>query len=316
MRRFEWPGVDVRSLLCPLMLLCGATVLFSAPVLAQTETVDALWETYATQSDALVDLQQRCDEGNIEATTTNRICAQAVEAGFAFGETIEQLLALDITLPEADREALVDGLLTTRQVAASIMVDLGQCEEAVPILDALLAEDAVQARPIVAEAAARWRTNATVCITEQQTAAAARERALAEASATPDDAAQATETGRRSAGPVVMIATGGALAVGGFAWDLAMTGDRQTFTREFEDCRAGSGCDEAALNDAKQRIDSARVPIGVLVGTGAATAVGGVIWYAIDGRRQRDARTSVRITPARMSDGVERYYGVRLRARF
>ena len=113
-----------------------------------------------------------------------------------------------------------------------------------------------------------------------------------------------------------MIATGGALAVTGFAWDLARSADRQTFTRELEDCQAGSGCDRDALDDAKRRIDRARVPIGVLVGTGAATAVSGIVWFVADGRRGSDERRSVRVAPARLSDGVNRYYGVRVRAQF
>lgn len=275
--------------------------------LASTASAQDLWEQYEQESTEFVDLQSRCDGGNIEATTTNRICSQAVQAGVRYAETIETLLASDGSDLSADEQAaLVDGLLTTRQIVASVMVDLGQCEEALPVLEQLLAHPDIDDRPVLVEASQRWLDNANACIERQQ--APSEEFAGLGTTAEPYEP--------RLAGPVAMIAGGGALLVGGFVWDAAMASERNAFDEELSNCQTSVAlCDRARLGEAKDNIEAARVPIATLVGVGAATAVGGAVWYVVERRRGRADDVSVRVRPVRMSDGVQAYYGLRLRVR-
>lgn len=299
----------LRRLLILGALCCAASMLCPLSASAQDD-VDALWTRYEEDSTQFIELQSQCDAGNIEATTTNRICRQAVDAGFQYADTIDALLAADGTLLDDERAALVDGLLTTRQIAASIMVDLGQCQEAVPVLDGLLLHPGTPERPVLEEAVQRWLDNANICIERQEDEARRAVAVDATDAPTPTEGANVT-------GPVLLMAGGGALVVGGFVWDAAMASERSAFDRELDDCRtSAAACDQQRLDDAKQNIEGARVPIATLVGVGAATAVGGVVWYVVERRSARADDVAVRIRPTRLSDGSRSYYGVRLNARF
>lgn len=294
-----------------MTLTLGATLslsgllAFASPATASAQDnvdLDALWDSYAEQSERFVELQTQCDEGNIQGATTNRSCRRAVDQGFELADTISVLVANDDSLSEDERAALLDGMFTTRQIATSIMVDLGDCEQAKPILEALLAQPEMADRPSVAEAAERWLANANQCITEQH--------ALVEAETSPSSLVEQPEAAGRNVGPLLMTAGGGALLAAGAVLDVA----NQSSLRTLRDVRDnGEPCldrCETALN----RVKGTRVPIALLYGVGGATLVGGVVWMIVD--RGSDSETAWQLQPHATRDGGENFYGISLGGRF
>ena len=250
---------------------------------AEAQTVDDLWDRYETLATEYEDLQTQCDEGDRATTYINRICREAAEQSLELADVIEELLAADTSLAEGDRELLVDGMLTNRQIAGALWVELGECEVGKPILDDVLLRPEVESRPLVAQAAATWQVRAEECIAEA--------RALAQA---PD-----IESPRLTA-PILVMSTGLAFLAGGVIWDLALTGSRGEFTDLVTGCSTlGSGlpCDEERLDQLQGNLNSAKVPIGLMYGVGGAAAVTGAVWYLVARSSGSDRVRAVTIAP-------------------
>lgn len=294
---------------CHLWIVACALCALALPRGASAQTLDDLWAQYESQTEEFVTLQAECDEGDIQATTTNRLCRSAVSVGFSLAETIEALVERDEELPANDEAALIDGALTTRQIAASILVDLGECEDARERLETLLEDERIAERPNVEDAAQRWLDNANACIAQQVAAQAPEpEPELEPMAAAPIDPPSRT-------GPIALIATGSALLVGGIAWDLANLSSMSDFEDLNDACASGlPTCDSIRRDDLRDRLDGAKVPIALLYGVGAATAVSGVIWYAVQGASGRDEVSHVGVRPYQAFDGGSTYVGMQLRA--
>jgi hypothetical protein len=327
----------ITALLSTLLLCCVTPSL----AYAQSE-IDALWDEYGERSDAFVAAQTRCDEGDIEGTTTNRRCSEAVDTGLALAGTIEALITLDATLSDADREMLLDGLLTSRQIAASIQVDLGHCEDARSELITIREHPGTASRPVVSEAAERWILMSEDCIAEAEAAEErarlaaiaeeqrraadqmaerdqfiAEERARGEAEQLANtDFEPAVDPNRSRLGPILVTATGGLILASAVSYDAAMYATVREFRRERDRCSEGlASCDERAALDAGRRVDNAKPVLATLYAVGGVTAIGGLTWYILAARGDRADR-SVTFAPMGTRVDGERFYGARIRARF
>ena len=283
--------------------LWALVALLLAPSIASAQTLDELWLQYEEQTETFVTLQTDCDEGDVRATTTNRLCRRAVQVGTELADTIEALVARDEELRPDDEAALIDGALTTRQIAASILVDVGECEDARDRLSALLEDERLAERPNVEEAAERWMENAERCIAD----ALAAEQP--EPEETPEPALALAPEPPSRAGPLALLASGSALLVTGIAWDMANLSSIREFNDLNDACAEGS-CDTARQGELKDRLDGAKVPIALLYGVGAATAVSGVVWMVLQGDGSDQA---VAVRPYHGVGPAGGFYGVQLR---
>jgi hypothetical protein len=250
---------------------------------AEAQTVDELWDRYEALATEYEDLQTECDEGDRATTYINRICRGAAEQSLELADVIEELLGADTSLVEADRELLIDGMLTNRQIAGALWVELGECEIGKPILDDVLGRPEVESRQIVAQAAATWQVRAQECIAEAQ----ALERA-------PD-----IESPRHTA-PILVMSSGLAFLVGGVIWDLALIGPRGEFTDLVDECSnidSPNVCDRERLEQLQGNLNSAKVPIVLLYGVGSAAAVTGAVWYLVARSSGSDNAQAVSIAP-------------------
>lgn len=244
-------------------------MLTAAPANAQDEAVDvdALWEQYDVQATRFEEVQVECDEGDIATTRVNRLCREAADTSLALADTIESLLAHDDALTEDDRELLIDGMLTNRQIGGALWVELGECETGRTILQQLLAHPDLPDRPVVQQAAENWIDRADACVA---------------AMTAVEPVADGGGNGRVA--PIVVMSSGLAVLAGGVAWDLALGGERSDFESLHAACSAGCSTEQFAdLNDSQETLENAKVPIAVLYGAGAAIAVGGAIWLALSG---------------------------------
>ncbi|MFT4704034.1 MAG: hypothetical protein ACI81R_001730 [Bradymonadia bacterium] len=283
----------------PTILLATCCLLALAPRTAASQTLDEAWERYEELSERFVDLQAECDAGDIRATTTNRLCREAVSSGFALADAIDFVLREDDSLAEGDRATLIDGMLTTRQISASIMVDLGECEEAIAPLEALLEHPEIGERPGVAEAAERWLNDANVCVEDRDTAARAALADPNESSAGPN------------IGAITLTSVGGAVLLSGLILDLSHLGRINDVRDSSGQC--GLAC-QVSRNDDIEKIENARLPVALLYGIGGAAVVGGVIWMVAD-RPERDT-SAWRLSPHAMRDRGDSFYGATLSGRF
>jgi hypothetical protein len=253
-------------------------LLTTLPVAAQDVDVDALWEQYDLEATEFEAKQGECDSGDQTTTRVNRLCREAADLGVALASTIDEILVHDDQLTDDDRELLIDGMLTNRQIAGALWVELGECENAQSVLQTLTEHPDLPDRQLVEQAAQTWLQNAEECI----------------AAAAPVEVAEDPS----KAGPIIVLSSGLAILAAGFAWDMSMLGTINDFKDANEEC--GEVCsaesDEGrALTRTQESIDNAKPMIAVLYGVGAATAIGGVIWLAVQGGGNEDEA----------SDGVE-----------
>lgn len=256
---------------------------FAASIaMAQEESVDidVLWQRYDEQATTFEEQQRECDEGDIATTRVNRICREAADTSIALSDTIEALLEHDEQLTEEDRELLIDGMLTNRQIAGALWVELGECETGKTILQQLLAHPDLPARPVVQQASETWIARAEECIAEQMPV----EEPVAEA---PNRTA-----------PLVVMSSGLAVLAAGVLWDVMMISEQNEFESLRDRCNAGCSAEShAELDDSAETLENAKVPIALLYGVGAATAVGGAVWYVVTGRTgEADRDVSLRPT--------------------
>lgn len=103
--------------------------------------------------------------------------------------------------------------------------------------------------------------------------------------------------GRRTTG-IILTSVGVAALAGGFAIDAANAGTRSDFDDLSGDCSPSTPCSpetQEELEGLQDDIQSARVPTGVLIGVGAASALTGVILWATSGNDGAEQR-GVQIT--------------------
>lgn len=244
-----------------------ALLLMTAYAAAQDVDVDALWDQYDVQATDFEAKQAECDTGDRTTTRVNRICREAADLSVALSNTIDELLVHDDQLTDDDRALLIDGMLTNRQIAGALWVELGECETAQSILQPLTEHPELAARPLVEQAAQNWLQDAEECI-----AAAQEPLELAEAP--------------NKTGPIVVLSTGLAIAAAGFVWDMSMLSTINDFKDADEECGEVCSADSEAgrtLTRTQESIDNAKPVIAVLYGVGAAAAIGGVIWLAVQG---------------------------------
>ncbi len=282
-----------------IVLVGGLLSMAALPAAAQEVDVDGLWERYDEQATAYETLQAECDEGDRTTTLVNRRCRESADASLALAQTIQDILEFDTSLDADDRELLLDGMLTNRQIAGSLWVELGECEDGRMILTDLLDDEGMDVRPLVAQAAQNWIDRADQCLIGQ------REETVVAVDEPPPS---------NRTTPIVVMGGGMGLLAGGVVWDLAMGSNRNEFTELQEQCTDPTrGCNDTEierLDEVAGKIDNAKIPIAILYGTGAAVAVGGAIWYVLAGRTPDDADVAVR--PTFSSGGI----GAQVRVRF
>lgn len=287
---------------CTLATLLTATV-WALPASAQTDA-DALWTAFEEADVAFQDAQAACEEADPATTGGDRTCRDAIEAGLTLADAVEAVLD---GVPDVDaetREAAIDLLLTTQQIVGTYMVDVGDCEDAVEVLDAVLESPLLGNRRSLENAASRWRGEAEAC-----RGGHAEPEPIAE---TPDPEMTAeTPIERSGRSPAGYVLVGlGAAAVGGAAiWELALNGDRQDFVDARNSCEGGGPCDPVETQRLADRIDGAKIPTAVLYGVGGASLVTGIIVLATGGGGGED---TLSLSPTVAPD----YAGVRFGARF
>lgn len=255
--------------------------------------LDTLWSDYGSLSDALADGLERVDSANPATSTGDRVYRQTADTASELAGVIETLLTLDTSIGGEDRAALIDSLLTTRQIAGSLYVDVGECEVARAELAAVLEHPLIGDRPLIRDRSAVWAERADACIAEQELAAAAEIEAAIEAEreaarrAEEEAAAQAAAEreadgeggGNRALVGATLAAGGGALIAGALAWDAALGSSRSELQDLQEVCRTTPDCggETARANELSDKITGARVPMAIMLGVGTGAAVTGVV---------------------------------------
>ncbi|MFT6400667.1 MAG: hypothetical protein ACJAYU_005445 [Bradymonadia bacterium] len=270
-----------RSLLS--FLATSALIGTASVASAQEVDVDALWDQYDVQATEFDEKSAECDSGDRSTTRVNRICRESADLSVALSDTIDSLLAHDDQLTDEDRQLLIDGMLTNRQIAGALWVELGECETGRAILEPLTQHPDIAARPLVEQASQTWLDNANQCIADAQ------------------DPLVVAEAPSRT-GPVVVLSTGLAIAAAGFVWDMSMLSTISEFNDADEACGESCAVDSEAgraLTRAQESINNAKPIIGVLYGVGGATAIAGVIWLAVQGggNDEPSGNAEVRVMP-------------------
>lgn len=270
-----------------LSILTTFAVVGSASVAtAQDEVdVDALWEQYDVEATEFELKSAECDSGDRSTTRVNRLCREAADLSIALSNTIDSLLVHDDQLTDEDRQLLIDGMLTNRQIAGALWVELGECETAQAILEPLTQHPDIADRPLVEQAAQSRLNDANQCIADAQ---APLELELAEAP--------------NKTGPIIVLSTGLAIAAAGFVWDMSMLSTISEFNDANEACDPSCGADTdegRTLTRTQDEINDAKPIIGALYGVGGATAIAGVIWLAVQGggNDEPSGNAQVRVMP-------------------
>lgn len=265
--------------------------------------VDALWERYDAQATQFETLNAECEAGDRATTRVNRICREAADTSLALADTIELILERDDALGPEERELLLDGLLTNRQIAGALWVDLGECAAGREVLVDLIDHPGLDARPVVLQATETWIARADACLAPPPVA-----------ETVPPSGGGASGGGDRPSlvGPIVVLATGAAVLIGGVSWDLAMGGTRSDFRALRDECETGCTTDDyETLVGLRDDIDKAGTPIAIMYGAGAAIAAGGAVWLAVAAKRGRADSERVQLMPVLALDRVGATVNVR-----
>jgi hypothetical protein len=133
------------------------------------------------------------------------------------------------------------------------------------------------------------------------------EPARAERGPAPSPSPASTSGGGGRTAGIALIATGGAMIVGGLVLDAANAGGpRSEFTELSDQCPAN--CDTARLNELSDQISAAKLPIGILLFGGIGVGVTGAIVTAISPGRGDRVAVSPEWSPG--------YGGARVRVRW
>lgn len=276
------------ALLCMLMCVGGAH--------AQSD-VDALWTAYETAADAYEEATSRLAEYGVETTQGDRLHRQAAQRASDLALAVEALLASAAALEDDETEALLDTLVTARQVEGSLLVDVGACDDGASVLRELLEHPALPGRPLVEGRAREWLARAEVCVLGAEPIGPGVVQRGAES---VDGApllvgADVTSegSGARTTG-IVLVSAGAAALVGAIAWDASMASTLDEFRTLRNACDAGGPCDRDGLASRRDRIDDARVPMAVLYGVGGAAVVTGAVLWLMNRTPREDRAVDLR----------------------
>lgn len=276
---------------------------WSLPAAAQADA-DALWAAFEEADLAFQDAQAACEDADPATTGGDRTCRGAIEAGLTLADAVEAVL---VGAPDVDaetREAAIDLLLTTQQIVGTYLVDVGDCADAVEVLDSVLESPLLGNRRSLERATSRWRGEAEACAADDTPPERVTETPAPEITAE----VPAERPGRSPAG-YILVGVGVAAVSGAAIWEIALNGDRQDFVTARDSCETDGPCDPIETQRLGDRIDGAKVPTAALYGIGGASLVTGIIVLATSGDRDADAVT---VSP---SVGLD-YAGVRIGARF
>lgn len=205
-----------------LLRMCLAGFVFLAPIRhAAADDVGTLEQLRQARAEFLT-LHQTLAESEERypptSTTGDRMRRDTAEAALEFARLSETALDEELVATDVINTAW-DDIVTARQIAASLLLEVGECAESELMLGELLQHPEVVARPVVYEAASRRHGEAMECVAEAERAATA-----AVVVETPSD----RQTNERSRGlPAeawlyTSIGAGAASAIGaGFAIDAS-----------------------------------------------------------------------------------------------
>lgn len=273
--------------------------------------LDTLWSDYESLSDALSDALAEVDDADPATSTGDRVYRQTASTASELAAIIEALITVDTELGSDDRAALVDSLLTTRQIAGSLFVDVGECQVARNELEQVLDHPLIGDRPLIRERAELWVERADECIAEQERLAAAEIEAARESEREAAAAAAADNEGggnRRLVG-ATLVASGGALIAGVLAWDGALGSSRSELEDLQQQCRTEPDCggESQRANQLSDRISNARIPMAIMLAAGTGAAVTGVV-FLVKGDNEDRVSLSPSVAPG--------YTGANVHVRF
>lgn len=304
---------NLSLLRCWTLAACVAAsvlTLSASPALAQEASVWSLDE-YTRLSTAMSNADEDLAltapgtdswrEANVAAIDARRAMVSYITAALRSGD-----------MPEEFVEPATQARFVLVQNIISINADLGYCEQANAAL--VLLREVSDSSDAVREAFEAAQADVTGCTpyspadavivanvdpdpvdpapgdTEPVTDPEPGDTEPSDTASTVDPMAEpeAAGSGRRTVG-IALLATGGAMLVGGLGWDIASAqGPRSEFTELSDTCDGSADCVER-LNELSDTIDSSRAPIGALTIGGAAIAVTGtVLWLTAP--RERDAQ--------------------------
>lgn len=270
-----------------LMLTVLCTTVFGFSLQAQeTPGFDVqVYQTLEAEMQSADEARSRTEVGTEEwvEATWNAIDVRQMLITF-LGQALDAGEMNESTASYAD-----DARLILMENVVSLLVDLGECEQAQRAADLI---SGLGEHPEQAYRRAYENTQIEV--------ATCRHREIADITVDEADTEEEVpeETGPRIAGPV-LIGTGGAVLVVGVVLDVVtvgLHGDFETATEQYE--QTGQQADYDDAQEIQGTIDG-RVPwLGVLYGVGAGLAVTGIILMIVDSDDSDDAEdTNVTWTP-------------------
>lgn len=269
-----------------LFRLALALIALLVPALSWAqEDVDALWTQFDELFVQYEDQMVIVDAEDPSTTGGDRAYRQAADTAGDLSAVVEAILAADSSLSEDEREGLIDVLLTTRQIEGSLLVDTGQCDEAVIVLDRVLSHPFINSRGIVQERAAFWMESAETCLEERD--------ANAQNNVVVGPGDEPSGNGRRTVS-YALLGTGGAMLVAGIAWDLSNLSDINELNGLRQECTGVTAVTECSPEEEElgdnlsDQLDSEKAPIAVLYSAGAAIAVTGLVLLITDRSGERN----------------------------
>lgn len=158
-----------------LLHVCLTALVLLAPIgSAAALEVDILAQLREARA-AFVALHQTLAESeerySATSTTGNRMRRDTAQAALEFARLSEVALAEELVATDVINTAW-DDIVTARQIAASLLLEVGECTESELMLGVLLQHPEVVVRPLVYEAASRRHREALECVAEAERAAA------------------------------------------------------------------------------------------------------------------------------------------------
>lgn len=273
---------------------------------AQESDPDQLWERYDSTAFDFTDAADECDAALEAEQVGLDVCLDAAALGLELRDIVEEILIFDLTLTDADMDALAESMLFAWQRAGSYMVEADACERAVTTLDTLVDHPLGDDHPRAIVAAERWLRRANECVDGNQ----------AEADATradeDDEPTMASQiviapfaerlpnrgNGQRAAGYTLMATGAVAIGMGYYFYTDALDGQDRMEREAEEFFLESEPLDDfrAAQSDAQ----NAATASNILYGAGIAAGVTGVILVVTAPRNRPVER------PVQVSGGLRR----------
>ncbi len=293
-----------------LTLVCfAASLAISGDASAQDSDLDQLWNAYDEGAQRYDEAVAECDEVDSATTSGDRVCRVSVSAGRELIGVLERLLRADRGLAADEVELLVDHLLTVRQHVASMLVEVGDCDEALALLEELSRDPDLAVRGRLARAVETWRERAAACATpdEEEVVVAEVEEEPAEevfepveeepepepiiVVVAPEEAPRLNDGGGGNAGPWVLTGLGVAAITAGVGIAIGPYQDAEDDVACFNDY--GYSChsvrDENELQAVADRRANLNRAASISVVGGSVLTVTGIVWGIAHGVGGDDA---------------------------